>query len=153
MTKTEHLPPEHQQPDAWHRHTPDEGPPAVEHGAKANAVVLSVAFIGIVGFVALVIGATFLYFVSYTTTKRRERSETTVLAGPVTSTDEARLARLSGPPATIKFWDYRWATEKHLAGYGWGEPATAPEGRAAIPIDQAMDKVIARYSARGADGR
>jgi hypothetical protein len=126
-----YLPEEHQATDQWHHHTVDEGTPQEEHAGTANAAVLMVAFVLIVGFVSLVVLATMLYFIHYTTNERRARVETTVLAKDYRA--------------------YRSAEEAKLATYGWEDRAAAEAGHVSIPIDVAMQRVAEKYGGKRAD--
>ncbi len=121
--KLEQLPHEHAQPDEWHRHTPAEGAPQAEHGAKANPAILALITGGFVVTVGLTILLSALYFFSYMTHERQLKKETTVLS------EEYRA--------------YRAQTEASLSGYGWADPAA---GTVRIPVDTAIDQVVADYS-------
>lgn len=121
--KLEHLPHEHAQPDEWHSHTPAEGAPQAEHGARANPAILAIVTVGFVVTVGLTVLLSTLYFFSYMTHERQLKKETTVLS------EEYRA--------------YRAQTEASLAGYGWADPAA---GTVRIPIGTAIDQVVADYA-------
>jgi len=125
-TQTLNLPPE--QPDPWHLHTPDEGPPQEEHG-KINAALLSVAFLASVLFVGVVVLVTYLYFNVQTTRLREERIETTVLSAEYVAYREKALKSLN---------DYSFANEQ-----------AARAGVVSLPFDQAAQRVIAKYAGGG----
>jgi len=70
-------------PDAWHRHTKEEGAPQVEHGAKADPIMLT----GVIAVMVVIFLATCVVIVMYfnkTMAETRNRLlETTALAdGP-----------------------------------------------------------------------
>jgi hypothetical protein len=124
------VPHEHEEPDSWHRHTPAEGAPQREHGSKANPAVLGVAFVLSVALVGGVILATVVYFRRHVTELRKERIETTVLAGD--------------------FLKYRGESEAHLAGYSWASDDAAREGKnVSIPIEEAKKRVLEKYAKQG----
>jgi hypothetical protein len=118
----QYLPHQAQQTDEWHTHTPDEGQPQHEHGAKANPAILIAVTLGFVVAVALTVLLTSLYFGSYMTSQKRAKSETTILS------EDYRA--------------YRAQSEAALSGYGWADPAA---GTVRVPIDRAIDKVITSY--------
>ncbi|MCC6659606.1 MAG: hypothetical protein IT437_01845 [Phycisphaerales bacterium] len=120
-----HTPEVHEEPDAWHRHTPDEGPSQPEHAGKINVPILMGVFVSTVVFVSAAIAFTIVYFTRHLTDLRQERIETTVLGGP---------AR-----------DYRDAAFSHLNQYEW---ADAKEGRVSLPIEEAKKRVIRGYSTK-----
>jgi len=121
------LPHEHEEPDAWHRHAPEEGAPQTEHGSKANPAVLGAAFVLSVALVAVVVIATVVYFRKHTTELRKERIETTVLSAD--------------------YLKYRDASQARLAEYSWASDDLAREGkRVSLPIEEAKRRVIERYS-------
>ncbi len=112
--------------EAWHHHTPDEGLPQVEHGAKPNSLILFIAFLSSVGFVGLTILATYLYFNAHTRDLRAEVVENTKLGA------EAR--------------DYRDASHAKLAsGYIWLNDDAARAGHVTLPLEIAKQRVIERY--------
>lgn len=118
----QHTPVVHETTDPWHHHTAAEGRPQHEHGSKIDPAVLSVTF-GLIVFVVLALaGGLTVYFVRYSTQLRQARMETTVLA--------AEAERL------------RAEAEATFAGYAWADPAA---GHVAIPLEQAIDRVIDRY--------
>jgi hypothetical protein len=117
-------PPEH--PDQWHRHTPDEGRPQTEHAPQADPYILgAVGAVITVGFVALLIVVT-LYYFQYTTKVRNEKIETTLPSAESYAYRDNSLER-------INQGSYVWSD---LEG---GSQAVQ------IPIDQAIEKVLAEY--------
>ena len=127
MSHEKHYTPEvHEEPDSWHRHTVDEGQPQEEHGGKPNNFSLAVAFLVSLGFVAAVILATFLYFQTHMNTIRQERAESTVLS--------------------LDYVKYRDTAQAALQDYSFPTPDLARAGTPTVPLDQAAQRVIARYS-------
>lgn len=122
--ETQYLPHQPQHTDEWHTHTPDEGLPQVEHGAKANPAVLIIVTLGFVMAVALTVLLTALYFGSYMTAQKRAKAETTILS------EDYRA--------------YRAQSEAALSGYGWADPAA---GTVRVPINRAIDTVVNQYKA------
>jgi hypothetical protein len=124
----DHTPGTPELPDAWHLHTSEEGPPQVEHGGRANALVIGVALGATVIFLILTIAVIVMYFSVYTTRLRQERIESTVL-----SQEQLR---------------YKLESAEKLRDYSLINPETAHQGIVSIPIDQARQTVIRRYSGR-----
>jgi Ni,Fe-hydrogenase I cytochrome b subunit len=127
--KLQHLPEHHETPDAWHLHSAAEGVPQAEHGGKTNTVVLAFAFVASLGFVATVILVSILYFQVHLTSLRHERIEDTALSAA--------------------FHQYRDGAKDRLSGYAFATEDAARAGQVSIPIDQAEQKVIVRYSGTG----
>jgi hypothetical protein len=125
MSKHQHLPHEHEEPDPWHRHTPDEGLPQEEHG-RANPAVLGVSLLATVVFLVGVVLVIFIYFETFTTTLRAERTESTALS-------KQQL-------------EYKRTARETLNDYNVLPPTVAPQGVITVPIDQAKEKIIARYA-------
>lgn len=139
--KQQYLPEAHEEPDSWHRHSAAEGTPQHEHAATVNIIGASIGLIAISAFVALVIGLTWMYFNFYTNRLEMEVGE--IQAVPAIAADYNAM---------------RSAAEKHLTSYAWVDPKT---DTVAIPIDEAMRKVVAKYgggptgtvAAKEGDGR
>ncbi|MCB9845687.1 MAG: hypothetical protein H6811_06855 [Phycisphaeraceae bacterium] len=117
---------EHEEPDQWHRHSVEEGPPQAEHGSRANVAILAGAFVVITLFVVVTAAATAVYFKKHITELRNERRETTIEA--------------------VGQIEYRNASIADLDQYAWED---AQSGTVRIPIEQAMQKVAGRYAAPG----
>ncbi len=121
------VPHEHEEPDAWHRHSSSEGMPQREHGSKANPAVLGIAFALSVALVAGVVLATVVYFRKHITELRKERIETTVLSAD--------------------YLKYHSESDARLAGYSWASDDLAREGKhVSLPIEEAKKRVMDRYS-------
>ncbi len=118
----------HEQPDAWHQHTADEGAPQVEHGSHATPTALAITFVGMVLGVAAVILILIVYFNSYVSQVKAEKEE--------------------GVSSAAEFETYRAESLAHLEGYGWTDPAA---GRVHVPIDMGMQQVIDEYAAARGD--
>lgn len=118
----EHLPHDHEEPDSWHRHTPDEGMPQVEHAPRVNIRALLGTFIVITIVVVALAGATIQLFRTTIVRARLAVEETLVLS-------EAQV-------------QYREASLQEQNSYAW----TADGEHVRIPIDQAMHKVVEQYS-------
>lgn len=125
----QHTPVVHETTDPWHHHASGEGRPQHEHGSQVDPTALAVTF-GLIVFVVLALtGGVTLYFVRYSTVLRQERIETTVLAA------EAERIRAE---AAARF-----------DGYAWTDPEA---GLVSVPLEQAVDRVIARYADEAATG-
>jgi hypothetical protein len=124
----QHTPEAHEVPDAWHRHTADEGPPQEEHGGKANPAIIGLSLLATAVFLVLTIAVIVLYFTTYTTRLRTERIESTVL-----SKDQLQ---------------YKLESSEKLREYSWINPETAHQGIVTIPLQDAKQKVIQKYAAR-----
>lgn len=126
-----HTPSEPVHPDSWHRHTPDEGEPQVEHLAQVNPVTLGkVLFVLIAGTAAFIL-VTVLYFDVRIRTLTNERIEND-LSG-YTSRDAGT------------YYHYKDASDKQLTSYGWAGPE-----QVRIPLDDAKKKVLEQYAKRAA---
>lgn len=127
MSKHQHLPHEHETTDPWHQHTPAEGQPQVEHGAKANTLVLGLAMAGTVVFLIVVVVVIFLYFETYVNRLRIERVEDTALS---------REQR-----------QYKLVVSETLSDYSLIPPRYAPQGVVTIPLEEAKKAVLEEYAA------
>ena len=121
--ESHHLPVEHEAPDEWHRHTVTEGTPQAEHGAIASPGTIAKVFVAMTTTVVGSVLVVALYFNHTTAEYRQEITESTV-------TSKA-------------FNEYKSNVfEKEMSTYGWADPTA---GTVRIPIDKAMEKVVARY--------
>lgn len=122
-------PDEHDPPDAWHSHTPDEKPQHA-HGEVANAGLIiavgAMMFVGLIVTVCIVYG----YYVWYTT-KLLERQE-----GPGTGQEAAYLEYRNN--SKDKFSQYSWVPE---------EAPIVPKDTVQVPLDVAARKVVTKYAA------
>jgi hypothetical protein len=116
-------PAHHEQPDVWHRHTPEEGMPQVEHAAHVSYTWLFVA--GALGVIAVAATTVLIiiYFKSSASQYRMEAVETTV-----------------------------WAAEFLEARRSDMQKLDAAAGTTEMPIDDAIDAVVAEYREARASG-
>lgn len=129
MSHKHQFTPDHPEtPDSWHLHTTREGPPQAEHGGKVNTLLLGVGLVASVVFVGMVILVTFLYFQTHMTSKRQQLIESTALSAT--------------------HHQYRDQASASLRDYSFFGEAAARAGVVSIPIDQAKQNVITRYSGR-----
>ena len=113
----------HDEPDSWHRHTADEGAPQSEHAAKVNVVFLAGVLLFTIVFVAVLVVLVQTFFAATQSRLRAEKTET----------DEA-----------WKLFDAELQPQlRDLASYGI---ADAQAGTAHIPIEQAMQRIVERYT-------
>jgi hypothetical protein len=126
MTKPHaHTPEVHEEPDAWHRHTLEEGIPQPEHAGKINVPILMGVFVATVVFVSAAILFTIVYFTRHLTTLRHQRMETTQLSEDVRT--------------------YRDKTMEALNRYAW---ADAKAGTVSLPLDEAKQRVLRGYATK-----
>ena len=125
----QYTPEVHEEPDEWHRHTADEGPPQEEHAGKPNNFLLALTFLFSLAFVAATILASFLYFQVHMTGIRQKRMESTVLSQDYVKYRDAAMASRD---------DFSFPTAE-----------MGRSGRALLPHDQAAERVIARYRSAG----
>jgi hypothetical protein len=118
----------HEVPDAWHRHTAEEGPPQEEHGGRANAAIIAISLLATAVFLVLTVAVIVLYYTTYTTRLRTERIESTVLS-------QGQL-------------QYKLESGEKLREYSWIDPETARQGIVTIPLEDAKQRVIQRYANR-----
>ena len=108
--------------DAWHQHTAEEGLPQTEHGAHANTHALLVVFAVIIVSTVVFSAIIGMFAINQMNRLKGER-------------EVAGLASLANDAAA-----YKEDAQATQSAYGW-----TPEGNVRIPIDKAMEKVIARY--------
>lgn len=124
MSHEKHYTPEHhEEPDAWHRHTSDEGAPQAEHAANVNTLILGGVFAAIIVFIVAAITASIVYFNRHVTGLRRAQVESTVLSAEALA--------------------YRDGAEAAQRAYTW---ADAARGVVQLPTDVAAQRVIDRYA-------
>lgn len=117
----------HEHADAWHHHAREEGLPQHEHAAVINVKGLFFWFIGCCAFVVAFILVTVMFFHAYYGRMQYDFVETTASSKP--------------------FRDARFNAEKELGINGQpGEFAWIDHDRVRIPIDLAMQKVVAQYA-------
>lgn len=128
MAHHQHTPELHEHVDPWHHHSAAEGLPQHEHTGVVNTSMLMRWFVLIVVVLAGVLVAISLYFTSTVTQLKAQLIETNVLAADANlkKAEAMKVLSMDGP-----------------ASYSWSD---ADAGKVQIPIRQAMDKVVARYS-------
>lgn len=112
--------------DQWHHHSAAEGAPQEEHTGTVNPFLLAKWCGIIVATLVVTIGALWIYFDHYHVYLRQIRTEVSVTGGHnvLRETGETQLSAAGKPRQFIK-----------LEG-----------GAIAIPIDDAMKKVVAGYA-------
>ncbi|MEQ8850573.1 MAG: hypothetical protein RIB32_02175 [Phycisphaerales bacterium] len=130
MSEHKHTPERHEQPDAWHQHTADEGLPQTEHGARANPVALTVTLFAIVFSFVFLLLVVWLYYNTYSTQLKAERREV------VSDTLRTDYATKRGGAQT-----------RLTQSPGWIDRIN---GKVHIPLDRAASLVIEEYSQAGA---
>lgn len=118
-----YLPHEHAEPDAWHRHSTDEGNPQQEHTSRVNIRSLLVLFSFMLVFLVASVAITAVYFMQHTTGMREKLYETTELAA--------------------QQLEYRAGADSALEQYAWQD---ASAGVVKIPVSKAMEKVVQTYA-------
>jgi hypothetical protein len=121
----DHSPAQETSLDAWHEHPLDKGVPQKEHGAHANThallLVFAVVTVSTVAF-SVVIG---LFFINQVNRLKGERESSNFGAAVADSAAYKKDALAA------------------QAGYGW-----TAEGNVRLPIDKAMEKVVAAYQSQ-----
>src|SRR5689334_4610591 len=128
MAGHDHTPDLHEHSDQWHHHSAVEGAPQVEHASVANPHVLIHWLVLISIAMIVVIAALGMYFGKYYDQVRREKVETLVFY------DENAKPRLIEAEGKL-------GIGKRSEDYVY-HAATA--NTVQIPIEQAMNKVLAR---------
>ena len=119
----QHVDHEHDQPDAWHRHTAAEGAPQAEHASRVNALGVTVVLAGLTVAVIFVIIISVIYLNSYRSQLIAERQDSV----------HTRADYLA----------YRAKMDAELSAYGW---ASQSGGLVVIPIDQAGERALEMYN-------
>lgn len=103
MHENAHTPEPVEIPDAWHRHTADEGAPQHEHGARANPIAVGMTLLGIVFAFLFLVLVTWAYFNSYKTRLVADRSEslTDELRTEYLTARADAMTRLSSPASWV----------------------------------------------------
>lgn len=117
---------EHEQPDAWHRHTAQEGAPQAEHAAQVNTMALGLVFVVMTVSIVAIATLVGMYFQRHITELRRERVE------------------IVEPIATPQL-DYRQATLNDLSTYGW---ANEQAQTVRVPVESVYDTIIQEHADR-----
>lgn len=129
MSEHNEIPHVHTEPDAWHRHSSEEGMPQEEHGSTVNPTALSIVFVAMVFGIVFVLLILTAYFNNYTYTFKARQVEGVPVSRQVYET-ENEFAQLK------------------LSTYGWIDRNA---GSVHVPLDTAYQTVIAQY--QEADGR
>lgn len=108
--------------DAWHQHSPDEGVPQQEHGAHANISALLITFV-----VLTVATVAFSVIIGLYTIQRVTQ---------LTAASEGKGLMAMSAEAV----QYKQDALAAQTGYSW-----TAAGTVRLPIDQAMQKVVAEY--------
>lgn len=119
-----HLDLEHHEPDEWHSHTPEEGPPQEEHASRVNAGILFLVFCVMTVGLTVTVVALIFYFSQHTTALKAELHETV----------DWRVD-ISIP--------YRESARQTLTGYAWEDEDNEV---VRVPLDLAIDRIVERYS-------
>lgn len=124
-TEPEYVEDVQEQPDRWHAHTSAEGTPQSEHGARANPLFLGSILGSMVVFTGVLSILVIIYFNSYVTKIKALKMETT--------------------------WEYSTFAAFKAESLGAGGRLNTSgivdtnEQIVHIPIEIAMDKVVAEY--------
>ena len=121
--ETHFLPQEHEHADSWHRHSAEEGAPQGEHTATASATSLMVSFFVLTMSVFVTVGLLVVFFNHFAWQARAANEETTVLSVDANATVD------------------RITKEQAEFGFVPDKP-----GVYRIPLNQAMDRVVAKYA-------
>lgn len=136
MSGHNHTPEVHEHADSWHHHEKAEGMPQPEHLAVLNVRSISIWGALTVVSLAIVMVALGMYFAQYTNAHKVDKQER---QGWAALSKESRAARDRA--------ELMLSTGTHVGNeeYSW-----APEGgdKVTIPVNKAMEKVIADYSKR-----
>lgn len=125
----DHLPVEHQHPDAWHAHALAEGAPQQEHGKTQNYVIIGAVTVAMLAILVVTILGTIMF----------TRTTMTGLRG----------GRVESMSMSDGYQKYRDESKAALTAYSWASPDAAKDGtRVSIPIDAAKQRVIEKYAAR-----
>jgi hypothetical protein len=112
--------------DDWFRHSADEALPQQEHAAHVNTTAIGLTLLAIVFGVLFTVVVLSMYFVQYANTRKAEMNEGV-------GSSEAYLA-------------YRDQSEAQLSSLEWVDRAA---GTVNLPLDDAMDAVVAEYALPG----
>ena len=110
----------------WFRHSEDEALPQQEHAAHVNTTAIGLTLLAIVFGVLFTVVILSMYFVSYANTRKAAMNEGTASAQAYTA--------------------YRDQSAATLSTGGWADRAA---GTVNLPLDDAMESVIAEYNRPG----
>lgn len=122
MAHHNHTPDVHEHADDWHRHSAAEGKPQHEHAGTVSPLALIKAFVGILGTVVISVIVLSMYYTHTVTQVKAEAMEKSLAADWY---------------STRAQWDEALRTPKAIGESGWR-----------IPLDKAMDRVVAKYETR-----
>ncbi len=111
--------------DAWHHHEAAEGVPQSEHAASVDPMATFKVLAFIMGFTAIFITVTILYFNTAVRQQREAKIETTAGAQPYNA--------------------MKGQVERDLSTFGVADPATKT---VRIPVDRAVDRVVKKYATK-----
>lgn len=111
--------------DAWHHHDSAEGAPQAEHASTIDPMATLKVLVFIMGFTAVFILLTILYF-NVTVRKQRESKIETIGAAETYNAMKGQM-------------------ERDLSTYGVSDPASKT---VRIPVDKAIDRVVKKYATK-----
>lgn len=111
--------------DAWHHHDSAEGVPQSEHAATIDPIATLKVLGFVMGFTAVFITVSILYFNVTVRQQREAKIETTGAAEPYNA--------------------MKGQVERDLSTYGVSDPAAKT---VRVPIDRAIDRVVNKYATK-----
>jgi hypothetical protein len=111
--------------DSWHHHDLAEGMPQSEHAATVDPMATVKVLVFIMGFTAIFILVTILYF---NTTVRQQR--------------EAKIETIG---AAESYNAMKGQMERDLSTYGVSDAASKT---VRVPVDKAIDRVVKKYATK-----
>lgn len=112
--------------DDWFRHSADEAMPQQEHASHVNTTAIGLTLLSVVFGVLFTVVLLSMYFVNYANTRKSQMNE--------------------GTASALPYITYRDKSNDELSVLGWVDRAA---GTVNVPLDSAMDAVIAEYAAPG----
>jgi hypothetical protein len=110
----------------WFRHSADEALPQQEHASHVNTTAIGLTLLAIVFGVLFTVVVLSMYFVQYANTRKAEMNE--------------------GVGSAETYIAYRDQSAAQLQALEWVDRAA---GTVNVPVDAAMDAVLAEYNAPG----
>jgi hypothetical protein len=135
MAGHDHTPNLHEHTDQWHHHSSVEGAPQIEHASVANPSVLIHWLVLILISGLVVIAALGMYFSRYYSLTRQEKIETLVF---YEQNAHPKLIEAEG----------KLGIDKPKSQYVY-KAANAQAHTVQLPIDEAMQRVVAKYQGSG----
>ncbi|MFN9975803.1 MAG: hypothetical protein ACK58T_38515 [Phycisphaerae bacterium] len=111
--------------DAWHHHESAEGMPQSEHAATVDPMATLKVLVFVMGFTAIFILVTILYF---NTTVRQQR--------------EAKIETIG---AAESYNAMKGQMERDLSTYGVADAASKT---VRVPVEKAIDRVVKKYATK-----